>query len=426
MNVKQKIMNFLLKRLFYTLKVCIDFIDIFLFKITRFRLISLNYENFLNRLSIDCRGQIKGTIAERALKILLKDLDNCLDLSVTGRFLLRENFLQTMENRCNLHRIVRRNSAIRDVPLENPVAILTLPRTGSTFFHCLLAKDKRWKTPELWEMLKIAPLPEDPLTLKNRRDMIDMQKKFRFFSSLYSKNFKIAHPTHARNPEDLRLIMSQQGIDPVIATMFNLPNYDQFLRNLTFNDWQEIYKHIKLYFQAIGYKQNLEKRRLLFMIHLNKYLNLEALKNVFPESKFITLHRDPVVSCQSWFSLLISTTGVTYNYSRNPRNLKHIIDSIFNHFIEGSKKLAEFKIDSNHIHIPFSELRLNPLNVIKQAYIKLNMDWTDELEKTILNFINNQTDHRCGVHKYTYMNVNLQNFAQNIRNYKEIFKEYIK
>ncbi|CAD5120206.1 unnamed protein product [Dimorphilus gyrociliatus] len=419
-------MNAFFKHVFYLLKIIIDYLGSFLFKITGYQLVNLTYEKFEKQLSSECRKQIKDTIAEKAIKILLNDLDNCPDLSIVGRFLFKENYRQVMENRCNLYRIVKKDQSIRQVAIKDPVAILTLPRTGSTFFHCLLAQDKRWKVPELWEMLNITHLPEDPLTLQNRRTIADTKKKFEMILRLYSKNFELAHPLKATNPEDLLFILSTQGIDMMLPIFFNVPNYEKFLQNLTYIDWLEIYNHVKLYFQAMGFKQNIERRRLLFMVHLSKYCNLEALKTVFPDCRFITLHRDPVVTCQSWFSLMSFATGVTYVFPQRHEDFHHLSNSAIENCIQGCNKLVDTKGNCGHIHLPFSELQLNPLKLIKEVYNQLEIEWTADCEKAFHDFIKYQRDHRCGVHKYRYMKADLSKLRIGIENYIRVFNEYIK
>ena len=48
--------------------------------------------------------------------------------------------------------------ALRAEPIEDPVFIVGMPRSGSTFLHELLTEDPRYRAPRVWEEPEAADL----------------------------------------------------------------------------------------------------------------------------------------------------------------------------------------------------------------------------------------------------------------------------
>src|SRR6185437_3697766 len=82
-------------------------------------------------------GCWSGEVAE-ALSVLLPAYDREASLSALGRFAARWDVARCLTNLYRLNVEEARTLAILDEPIEAPVIITGLPRTGSTFLHRLL------------------------------------------------------------------------------------------------------------------------------------------------------------------------------------------------------------------------------------------------------------------------------------------------
>src|SRR5262245_55310623 len=89
---------------------------------------------------------------EPALSTLLKSLDTEADLHPIGRFLMRGHLLEILETRLRLTQAWKgRLEELAASPIQRPVFITGMPRSGSTFLHELLAQDLDNRSPRVWE-----------------------------------------------------------------------------------------------------------------------------------------------------------------------------------------------------------------------------------------------------------------------------------
>src|SRR5215472_16367901 len=77
-----------------------------------------------------------------ALCTLTKSLETEADLHPLGRFLMRNHLVQLLANRLRLTaKWTAEREALENSPIQRPLFVVGMPRTGSTFLHELLAED---------------------------------------------------------------------------------------------------------------------------------------------------------------------------------------------------------------------------------------------------------------------------------------------
>ncbi|HEY5910621.1 MAG TPA: sulfotransferase [Verrucomicrobiae bacterium] len=91
---------------------------------------------------------------EPALSVLVKSLEREAGLHPLGRFLMRIHLRTLLETRLRLTEAWRgQGTALRTEPIESPVFIVGMPRSGSTFLYELLTEDSRYRAPRVWEVM---------------------------------------------------------------------------------------------------------------------------------------------------------------------------------------------------------------------------------------------------------------------------------
>src|SRR5262245_53332679 len=77
-----------------------------------------------------------------ALSTLVNSLEREADLHPVGRFLMRGHLLEILETRLRLTQAWKGQlEALAASPIQRPIFITGMPRSGSTFLHELLAQD---------------------------------------------------------------------------------------------------------------------------------------------------------------------------------------------------------------------------------------------------------------------------------------------
>ena len=84
-----------------------------------------------------------------------------------------------LENR--LREEERRRPDILAQPIERPIFIAGLPRSGTTFLHTLLAQDLANLVPRVWQLIHPYPL-DDPPSGRDRRPQRVSRQLYREFA----------------------------------------------------------------------------------------------------------------------------------------------------------------------------------------------------------------------------------------------------
>ena len=91
-----------------------------------------------------------------ALGPLLYSIEHEMQLNERGNAELRKRIVQALANRLTLVAWEKANPALAEAPLEAPVIILGLPRTGSSILHETLAAAPVMRTPLIWQVQDFA------------------------------------------------------------------------------------------------------------------------------------------------------------------------------------------------------------------------------------------------------------------------------
>jgi hypothetical protein len=108
----------------------------------------------------DGDGGNDGGFAGR-LELLCRALRDEAGLSALGLAMTYESLVQTLRARLQLEDLIARHPEIEEVPVERPIVICGLPRTGTTHLHNLLAADPALRHLPYWESLEPVLPPDE-------------------------------------------------------------------------------------------------------------------------------------------------------------------------------------------------------------------------------------------------------------------------
>lgn len=181
-----------------------------------------------------------------------------------------------------------------DQPVEEPLFIVGMPRTGTTALHQLLGRDPRFQGLESW--LLRSPMPRPP-----RADW----PRYRAYRDRLSE----AHATHATlggihwvapyEYDECQLLMAQTMVSNTFGSQRSLPSYDAWYLS---QDYGPAFVRLRRNLQLIGSTAPTEKRWLLK--NPSHLITLDAMLDVFPDATVVVMHRDPVQAIPSTASLL--------------------------------------------------------------------------------------------------------------------------
>lgn len=423
-------MNILIRGYIRALKYLIDIVGDIL-EFLNFSFYELNLKNVFIRLkNQERRHIIKDKFFLRSLELFLSECQIKSGISLTGRIFVLNDIVHSIRSRYNFVKYVEKNPDIESVEIREPIFIVSFPRTGSSFLHCCLQEDKYWFSPEIWMQMVLSESPSNPFSEKDIKNIFEVQRSLNIRDALIGwSRIKSAHNLHSRNSEDILLHSATVGYFLIYSIYFN--NMDKSLKlfgDLPLESRVEKFKFLKQIFQV--QKKNYPGRRLLAMAHFPAN-DINVLIKIFPDARFITIHRDPIASIKSAISLLDIARTQYYHY-QSTTNKEHF-KKICVYYSKGHKNFRKQrelieKLDGNSnrfIDLSFNQLIKDPMNCIKKIYNKLDINMSNEIEEKITNYILSQTEHSVRKHIHNKINISTGYIHEQFEDYYIKFNKEI-
>jgi hypothetical protein len=181
------------------------------------------------------------------------------------------------------------------VPVERPVFITGLPRTGTTALHRLLTADPGTQGLEMWLTQVPQPRPPRPTWPDNPVFQL-IQAGFARHHDEHPE-FMGVHYMAADQVEECWQLLQQSMRSVSFETLAYVPGYSAWLRE---QDWTGAYRRHRRNLQMIGLHEAGRRWVLKNPSHL---FALDALLAVYPDALVIQTHRSPRTAIASACSL---------------------------------------------------------------------------------------------------------------------------
>ena len=228
------------------------------------------------------------------LDVLCTALRDEAGLSDTGTAVVFEQLVGNLVNRLRLQALTTAHPEIEDIPIERPIIICGLPRTGTTHLHNLLAADPALRHLPYWESLEPFPSPDEP-DEQPRRDRcatgLDMvNASLPEFKRMHDMTVDHAH-------EEIQLLANDiSGM--LFETTYRIPSFAAHYKS---HDQASSYAYLKRSLQAMQWLRGGTRWVLKSPQHLEQFPTLLA---TFPDATFVVTHRDPVEVTQSMATMI--------------------------------------------------------------------------------------------------------------------------
>jgi hypothetical protein len=216
-------------------------------------------------------------------------LGSCTDeasLSLVGRMATRWDVLRFLTNLLRFQDEERRDPSIVTQPIERPIFITGLPRSGTTFLHRLLMEDPDNRAPLVWQTIYPYPLPKPARGGHDARPL-RVARQLRAFERL-APEFRGLHPLDATSPQEC---------SEITAHVFRSLRFDTTYRIPTYRSWLDGDSHLPAYAFHKRFLQHLQHQDGggRWVVKCPDHLfALDAIRTVYPDARLVFVHRDPV------------------------------------------------------------------------------------------------------------------------------------
>jgi len=213
-----------------------------------------------------------------------------------------------LRNRLLIEDAVRRHPEILAIPVERPIVICGLPRTGTTHLHNLMAADASLRSLPYWESLEpvlpgaAAPAPgaPDPRIARTADALGIVNTVMPEFKRMHEMTVDHVH-------EEIQLLAIDMST-MLFETMAPIPSWrDAYLTT----DQTPMYGYLKKVLQVMQWARGGTRWVLKSPQHIEQFGPLLA---TFPDATFVVTHRDPVAVTTSVVTML----AYTARFQRRP------------------------------------------------------------------------------------------------------------
>jgi Sulfotransferase family len=280
-----------------------------------------------------------------------------------------------------------------DVPVERPIFVTGLPRTGTTALHRLLTADPSHQGLQMW--LAEFPQPRPP------RETWDSNPVFAQLNAQFEQH-------HVENPEFMGLhFMSADEVEEcwqllrqslhavAYETLAHLPSYAQWLAK---EDWTPAYQRYRRNLQLIGLNDVGKRWVLKNPSHLHA---LDALMATFPDALVVQCHRPAETIMGSMCSLAeAATEGWSNAYVG-----KTIGADSLDTWARGLERFNAVRAKHNPAQfcdVDYKDFVADPLGTVEQVYRYFGIELTEPARQAMQDMhAESKKGPRAPKHRYS-------------------------
>jgi hypothetical protein len=292
-------------------------------------------------------------------------------LTQLARRTLRTRIVRLLRNRLSLVDLLKRYPEIESIPIEKPIIVVGMPRSGTTHLVNLIAADPRRRSMPFWESQDPMPLPgqgpgSDGLDVRYR------QAKEQHDALQVSSPLLAA--MHDRYPEAIEEEVELLDLDCasyILEWSIRSPGWRDHYLGL---DQRQHYAYLRTVLQALTFLRGPRTWVLKSPQHSEQ---LGPLMATFPDATVAFTHRDPVAVIQSTITMMAYPDRLRRRTIDPEWLLGYWTDRI-HRLLSASVRdrdlvPAERRIDSGFHHLNGSEMPL-----LEQLYERAGTELTTE------------------------------------------------
>lgn len=316
-----------------------------------------------------------------------------------GDALLRSYLARGLQTRLRSVDYIKRHPDVLQVPIEEPIVILGLPRSGTTAIQNLLAASPANARLEFWELASVVPVDEPDAVADRERRIRDLARVLRAMNVFAPELDSIHHATPTTSEEDWHLLVpSFHAL--VFQSAFGLEAYGRWLQDEADMDWA--YGELKQRLQIILHRRPRQRLVLKCPDHL---WFLDALMGAFPDARIVQTRRDPVECIASYASMVaLMERTLTGRIEWEPLATR-LTDFLYRGAQRGEEARARHD-DRRFRDVPFDELMRDPAGVVRR--VSQHFGLVTPSDRAIRGELERPRADQLGSHRYSHRRLGLE------------------
>ncbi|MGB8403640.1 MAG: sulfotransferase [Mycobacterium sp.] len=327
-----------------------------------------------------------GDYRER-LNVYLAALRAIDTLDGPGIVSFHGQLLQLLKNRLLMTDLLKRHPEIHDVELLPPVAIIGLPRTGTTHLHNLLAAAGTFRTLPYWEAAEPFPLAaEAGIEPDPRITRMDVAVNV---MNLVMPHFPLMHEMTTEHVHEEIQLLANDFSTMYFETLADVPAWRDYYES---HNQTPHYRHLVTQLKALQFLRGGRRWLLKSPQHLEQ---IPVLNEALPGVIGIFTHRDPVPVVLSMIAMI--------TYSARMHRSPVPVEQIATYWVERLEQMLSGLIRNREvigpdrsIDVQFDDFMADDLGVAEKVFGLAGEPLSDPQHRAMAEYLTGHQRGRLG------------------------------
>ncbi|MBS0474239.1 MAG: sulfotransferase [Proteobacteria bacterium] len=328
------------------------------------------------------------------LAVIFAALQEDDGLTRGGRIFVLQQAVRAMANRLRIEDLVRRHPEILDVPIDRPIFIAGLPRSGTTHLVNWLSRDDRLNALTLWESEEPVPAAPVPKGVSDPR-IARSAAYWGAFGALVPHMAAMHEMAANEIHEDNELLFMDMNC---YSWEFSarLPRWTS---HYLAHDRTVSYAYEKKVLQVLAWQRGAapgQPGRRRWLLKSPQHMeNLAAIKAVFPDATMVVTHRDPIDVLRSLTTMLGYSDRTRRSVIDPPALARLWADRIEKLLRECVAQRAAWSPEQS-LDVPFHDYMADQEGMARRIYALAGLDLLPEIEARLLGYLAENPRHAHG------------------------------
>ena len=332
-----------------------------------------------------------GDSYRAGLDQLVHALDTEAVLSPLGELALEEQILANLRNRLRVTAWVEEHPELLDDPVERPIIVLGLPRTGTTLLHELFHRDPANRSLMRWEAVDSVPPPDAARFADDPR--VDTARAAAEAMDALNPEFRAIHYEAPDGPTECVAVLSQDFRSLSWSVVANVPSYTRWLLE---TDATPAYDYHRRVLQLL--QSGAPGRWALKTPH--HALFLDAVVDHYPDARLVMTHRDPVTVVASLCSLA-GTLGATFSDVDHADDLVRTWTAVGQTLVERVMDFRDRRGDDHFVDVAYDDLVADPIGTVVGILGHFGEGLSEPAAASMRAYLADDLHRRLGRHRYS-------------------------
>ncbi|MDP7706309.1 sulfotransferase [Mycobacterium sp. TY815] len=310
-----------------------------------------------------------------------------------SRSTLRQRVVRLLRNRLSLTDLIKRYPEIESIPIEKPIIVVGMPRSGTTHLVNLIAADPRRRALPYWESQEPIPaVGEGP-------DIFGVDPRYTRCKQEHDAlmvSAPVVAAMHDRFPEAIEEEVEILDLDLaayVLEWHARVPDWRDYYLTL---DQHRHYRYLRKVLQALTFLRGPRTWVLKSPQHCEQ---LGPLMATFPDATVAFTHRDPVAVIQSAITMMAYSDRLRRT-SIDPAWLLDYWSDRVHRLLSACVRDRELVAAERSIDISFHQLNGNEMPLLTELYRRAGAELTDKVQRHFQKYLDGNPRGKHGRIQY--------------------------